>query len=252
MGNISNFIDKIDLEKFVDQTLPVEEILKESLFYPASGVDGSPIMHWDLGVRSFVYVDITLDENSLNQILKNAPPRGYKAYIRDVKEDELRLQNWQPSSLSISDPMRYMAIIQEAGINKNSTYAKWVVFKRNVDLTDAHGPDRFCLLFIRGEGIASYQALYTARKILPKIVAIIRPGTGWGGNFNSFENDFLKEMSKHPKGLPGKLLYWHFSNQCVLENPWAEPDGPYNKDRISGPFPKSGEPDFSISLFKLK
>lgn len=52
-----NLLDEISQETIGSMSFPLREVLEGSLYYPASGTDGSPIRHWQLGVNSFVYVD---------------------------------------------------------------------------------------------------------------------------------------------------------------------------------------------------
>ena len=48
------------------------------------------------------------------------------------------------------------------------------------------GPEKFSLLYVAGDGAATYAALYLENKIAPRALSIIRPGTGWGGNYSSY------------------------------------------------------------------
>jgi len=51
---------------------------------------------------------------------------------------------------------------------------------------ESYNPKRFSLLYIGGEGVATYQALYLSNRIKPKIVTVINPGTGFGLNWTDF------------------------------------------------------------------
>jgi len=60
-----------------DNSLPLQDILADSLFYPAAGVDGSPVRHAKrLGVNSFVYVDTITSEEKLDETFILQPFRG--------------------------------------------------------------------------------------------------------------------------------------------------------------------------------
>jgi hypothetical protein len=41
-----------------------------------------------------------------------------------------------------------------------------------------HGPARFSLLFVGGEEVATYQALYWGNKVTATTIAIVQLGTG--------------------------------------------------------------------------
>ena len=50
-----------------------------------------------------------------------------------------------------------LSMKQYKGIIFNSTtVAHWVVFERNADRGEEHGPERFLLLFVCGEGLATF------------------------------------------------------------------------------------------------
>ncbi len=51
-----------------------------------------------------------------------------------------------------------------------------------------HGPDRFSLLYICADGVAVFRSLYIQNAIVPKAIAIIQPGHGFGGNWTNFED----------------------------------------------------------------
>ena len=71
-------------------------------------------------------------------------------------------------------------------------FAHWVVYERDTDLSESHGPTRISLLFICGDGALTYQALYLQNRIVPAIMAVIQPGHGFGGNYTNFySNDKL-------------------------------------------------------------
>ena len=48
--------------------------------------------------------------------------------------------------------------------------------ERDDDFGEDHGPERFSLLYVRGEGVATFAGLYAANKVSPKALAIIQPG----------------------------------------------------------------------------
>jgi hypothetical protein len=134
-----------------------------------------------------------------------------------------------------------------ADANPKTAFARWSVFERNENLDDNHGPSSLSLLFLRAEGAAAYQALYIEQNIVPKILAIIRPGTGFGGNFTMFEKFLYQVMKMHPLGMPEKLLGWHSkAKQNNLIEPVFQNLYPL---RIQGPYLKDGEKENMLSVF---
>ncbi len=67
-------------------------------------------------------------------------------------------------------------------------FANWYIFDRESKLGEAHGPQRFSLVYICADGVETYQALYWQNRIAPKVLTIIQPGTGFGGNYTDFRD----------------------------------------------------------------
>lgn len=233
--------------------LPLLDLLRDSLFYPASGVDGSPIRHANvLGVNSFVYVDTSFDKTTFDRLIKDHPIRGYHIYgIRELQQSDLIPDGWSPQIpkelLQTLD--RYVEAMKISGANPSSAFARWIIFERDENLTDEHGPSSLSLLYIRGEGIATYQALYIEQKILPKIFAIIRPGTSFGGNFSNFYEALNSVMQMHNLGLPEFILNWHSKDEPVKNRVYTPLNEIYT-EMVNSSLLKDGEEYFRISLFK--
>jgi len=235
--------DEIENAKF-----PIQEVLSGSLFYPAAGIDGSPIRHWVIGVDSFIYVDALASKTKYLEEIKNNAFKGYGLLAhRVITKSELTPQGWLPMRPKSLETDSYNKCVADLMSNNTEPFAIWTVFERLPDYSENHGPTRFSLLYIRGEACATYQALFVANRLLPRVICLIRPGTGFGGNFSNFEEVFLETMLMHKDGLPPQLLSWHQRNK------------PLNKDnfimelyrcKVLGPLSKDGETDFAISLFQ--
>jgi hypothetical protein len=141
---------------------------------------------------------------------------------------------------------RYNFAMRLTNANPLTAFARWFILKRDQELDDTHDPESFSLLYIRGEGAATYQALYIEQKILPSIVAIIRPGPGFGGNYGDFEELFFDVAKMHPEGMPTRLLEWHSSNHPHrnADSRWVK----HYQTRLLEPLPKD-EPGFALSLY---
>jgi len=184
--------------------LPLLELLSGSVYYPASGFDGQPVKILAGNFHSFVYVDYGLSRDQLLATLRSE--RGFLGYgivaLRDVTEQELIPNGWTPLLPNHCDgnprPLQ------------TQPFSVWVVLKRQSDFNEEHGPMYFSLLYICGDGVATYQAIYLGNKTYPAVVAIIQPGTGFGGNWTNFEDPqriFGRTVMGNPDGVPTYLLY---------------------------------------------
>lgn len=246
----TEFLSAITASSFRDAPFPLDEVLEDSLFYPASGTDGTPIRHWLPGILSFVYVDSSTTEAEHDRVLIEAPPKGYSVLgKRRLSPTDLTPNGWSPMPPEGIEPKRYMQLMKMSGASPATAFATWTVFERESHLTDEHGPPRFSLLFLRAEGVAAYQALYISNKVCPKAIAIIRPGTGFGGNFSNFEEVLLKTLQSNTSGMPEHLLQWHHirDNATLPEAPWNSIYG----ERIIGPLRKDNDPGFIVSVYPL-
>ena len=247
----THLLEKISQETIGSMPFPLREVLEGSLYYPASGVDGSPIRNWQLGINSFVYVDMSIEESAyVGEILKEGSVRGYHVVAqRNLVADELVPNGFKPSPPASANTLSIIKAQQSAGASVKNAFAIWSILERDDSLGVQHGPKRFSLLYIRAEGAATYQALYQSNEILPKIVACIRPGVSFGGNYGEFTTVLLDTMLMHPKGLPAELLLWRESNWgAQVAEPWSK----YYEEIAGSAFPKDDEPNFEINVYRLK
>lgn len=230
--------------------LPLQQILEDSLFYPASGIDGTPIRHWQEGILSFVYVDTSYSKAAFENVIQSAPPSGYSVYAsRGLSPLELTPRGWTPTIPAELDHERYLAAMDSVGASPATAFASRTVFERNSVLSDSHGPLRFSLLFIRAEAVAAYQAIYVSNKIRPKMFAILRPGVGFGGNFSNFDDVLLSVMKTNLAGMPPWLMQWHNkeNSEDLPDEPWRSACG----RKTDGPLSKDNDRGFKVSIYPL-
>lgn len=163
----------------------VYEVVNNSLYYPACGTDGTPVKYFMGNVYSFVYADYAdfMKEYFYREISNPKCVRGYHIIHREsITPWQLIPNGWNvriyPTE-SDGDPKRHINSIAKP-------YCEWIIFERDPDRDESYNPKRFSLLYIGGEGVATYQALYLSNRIKPKIVTVINPGTGFGLNWTDF------------------------------------------------------------------
>lgn len=195
----------VNAETISATPFPLKEIITDSLYYPSSGFDGYPVKFLAGNFLSFIYVDYGHTERDLNYELKNYSFTGYETIARrSLTANDLAPNGWTPiQPLPIDgNPLKHDNWIKK-------TFAEWMVFQRQADFSDEHGPARFSLVYLCADGVAAFQALYISSKITPKAVAIIRPGTGFGANWTNFRDPkqiFARTVLQNPAGIPEFLL----------------------------------------------
>ena len=184
------------------ERLPIRAILSGSVYYPACGIDGGPIKHFAKYFPSFVYTDYGYERAAVLQNLDEFI--GYKvAFVRDVTIDELGVDDLD---LLRANPPNNPHTFQ---LPETSWFCCWAVFERKDDYGDEHGPRRFSLLYSNSDGIAFFKSVYWKQDVAPAMIAIIQPGTGFGGNWTNFEDEngpLASAVLGNPSGNPMYLL----------------------------------------------
>ena len=206
-------LDDYTPERIQFGPVPLDDILKDSLYYPACATDGRPIrlcnMQWrHLGINSFVYCDFAVSERDFLRDTRTV--LGYHVLgHRHLSREEYIPAGWRlemvpaDSSTNIRDRHHYWDSFLGCKDGPEH-FAHWVVFERNPDRDDSHGPERFSLLFVCGEGLATYQQLYCSRRIAPKMLCFIQCW-GFAGNWTNFTGvgaPFHKTLLKYRDCVP--------------------------------------------------
>jgi len=177
--------------------LKLSELLNESVFYPASGVDGRPVQ-WLVGnFLSFVFVDCAVKSTTVLHGLKGKR-EGFRGY------HPVACRRFGPKAI----PLCHRTIAEPPADNNwpgqlRTPFAIWAIMERMPmsDLGPGHRPERFSLLHVGCDAKNSFEALYTANNIAPAVVAIIQ--------WEEFEDPFsllAQTVLSNPAGAPEYLL----------------------------------------------
>ena len=191
-----------------EQNFDLKKILRDSLYYPSSATDGGIIKFCNenfdkLGISSFVYADYGYDEEQLLWRINGIT--GYRV-VKNVslKPEDLLPKGpiFMPSSISKEEYLRHQDLWKKP-------FARFFILEREEEFGDWHGPSRFTLLYIGGEGVATYSGLYLSNGITPKAVAIIQPGAAFGGNWTRFQEPGapFHEVVMHGDSIPEYVFY---------------------------------------------
>ena len=124
-----------------------------------------------LDLYSFVYVDYGNAEDEIRRSLHNDKHRfkGYDAlFQRNLRLDDLAPSGWSPMYLRPEDgnPARF-ANFTQSRLHCGLFFNALPISGKNTV------PKRFSLLYICGEGVETYQALFGGSRVSPKVLAII-------------------------------------------------------------------------------
>lgn len=195
---IPQWLRRVKGEPDGEQPFPLREILRDSLYYPASGLRGAPVQYLAGNILSFVYVDHGLSRQEFRRELESVGFKGYGLVtLRAVSEEELAPLGWPSIQRDRGDgsPDAFRDRTQPF-------FCDWAVLQRCAGCTDDHGPERFSFLFACVDGVAAFQALYVRNRTAPKAIAIIQPGT----DFADPDRVLGRTVLGNAAGRPGLLL----------------------------------------------
>lgn len=214
-------LNQITKENF-NSSFNITDVLQNSVYYPASGIDGKPIEVFANEYNSFVNVDYSLCYDEVKNALEsNFIPVGYKLIgIKDISKGDLSPNGFTPEYFSLNEHeknrLNEHKFIEDLYENSASSgFGIWAVYELDNNLTGKTDGKvkRFSILHVRGEGCATFEALYFENKINPKVIAIIKPAEGYGDNWTKFTDSKFRfyqliRKNEHVNGaeMPNSIL----------------------------------------------
>lgn len=209
-------------------SIPLEDLLMNSLYYPACGLNGTPVKYLGGNIVSFLYADyaLTLPKYKRN-LFGSGEDDGFKGFRclveREVQRSEIVPANWRPSLQPTSEGDIRRLVEQE---RRCRPFGHWSIWQK--DDPKADGAELFSFFYLGGEMNAIYQGLYCRLAIRPKILAIIQPGAiggEWEG-VTSDESFFKKVVSSNSAGFPDYLLHGGYGSSGFYSQAcWKEYHG---------------------------
>jgi hypothetical protein len=210
----------------------LQNLLVDSLYYPACGLNGTPVKFLAGNILSFVYTDysITKEEylDNLNGSGEDCGCRGYHTVLqREIFRKDIVPDDWVPPPLPTDPDARRRVLDRQRACRP---FGHWSIWQRDRDKDEAYGPELFSLLYFAGEMSAIYDGLYCRLKIAPAILAVISPGAIGGEWESATSNDsfFKTVVSSNKAGMPKYLLNGGFGRGFYEEPCWNE----YRGERI--------------------
>lgn len=188
--------------------IDIQEVLKSRvLYYPGSGDDGQPVKTFGQthSIHTFLYVDYLLTrENLLNNLAK----RGFTGYHPlgrlEISESDLVPNGWNQHVHLPAENQRMMTMFVA---NDVKPYCFMEIFERNADRDETHGSSRFAIIFLCGDGIASYDAIFCNEKSnVPAPFVLVLQDHGFGCNYDRFGAGGLMEEVALRTGVYPKYM----------------------------------------------
>ena len=222
-------------------SFPINDVLQGSIYYPASDFDGRPVKYLGGYSHSFVYVDFNVKRDGLIGQLDTF--KGYKlAFSQSLEANDLCFRSFVPMMPTAADGNPEDSLSYCDG----DMFAEWAVYDRGHLYGDDHGPLRFSLLYIGGEGVATFQSIYFSNQCSPSGIVLIK-SDGFTGNWTNFtypEQIFARCVMGNPAGQPEYLFTEALSKACW---PWY----PAKVSTIISGLDASGEYHQRLTLWGL-
>jgi len=197
--------------------LPITELLKESVYYPACCFDNNPIYAYSGFSHSFVYVDPNISKEPKDQLL-----RGYRLKLsREVEKNELCFKPFRqilPTSIDGDlEKLVNNSKVPEWNGNNGAPFALWQIYE-NDERFNWGDPQRISVLRITGEGIATYQALYFSNQVKPLLFFNLCCTCCTWSIFEKRNGFFNRVVLANPAGYPDYLAGGRDSNGRSIWN----------------------------------
>ena len=177
------------------------------VYYPGSGFDGEAVRLFasTKSAHCFIYADYIVSQHTLSQKLDqpNGAFTGYKTLARiHLTEQEILARYWvQHLHQTASKNVTY-GFAKEL---QRAPFAFLEVLERKPEFNDSFGAQRIAILFVGGDGVATYDALFCQQDSKP-LFALVLQDHGFGGNYTEFgEGGLLHEIASSCQKLPQYL-----------------------------------------------
>ena len=224
------WLEKLTREQIENDEFPRKDVLDGSFYYPACGEDGGVILFLGRFCHSFIYVDYLADKDKVRTDMKKQfKDGGYDL----VGMRELTTKDLSPIGVPTTKACAGINRTEYTKFSKSDTseplFVLWAIYERHTELTLEYGPQRFSLVYIGGEGVASYAALYNGNGLYPRWIAMIQCD-GFACNWTEFKNPFkpLHELViENQAGQPQFIVEGAGGADPI--SPWPE----YGPDRLT-------------------
>lgn len=214
------YLDQMTSDNF-SSMFDIKELLKDSVFYPAAGLDASDIKCLSPDFCSYLHVDYSTPLNVVeNGMRYHFDGVGFDLIgIKHISKEELTPNGFIPENFSLNnhekERLNHRFIIEKFNCHNFRSFAIWAVYELNPQRTGKlyDKCKRFSLLHVGAEACATFEAIYYSHKINPSAVAIINPGEGYGDNWTNFTDpqfrlyqSLLKNSIDNQTEMPEFLL----------------------------------------------
>jgi hypothetical protein len=208
------------------------------VYYPGSGFDGEAVRLFasTKSAHCFLYADYSIQKQALLHKLnqQGGAFTGYQTIARvHLTDQEIASRYWVQH---VYDKPLQRVNYHFAQEMQNSPFAFLEILERKPEFDDSFGAQRIAILFVGGDGVATYDALFCQADSKP-LFALVLQDHGFGGNYTRFGkggllHEIAAQCQKQPQYLwidPSNTQPWDGYHQ--IENLSFSTGGMHNNKR---------------------
>lgn len=180
----------------------IDKYLRECVYYPCSGLHGTPVKFLGKKFQKFFYADYMTERKQLEMSIRREGFRGYQLCAMEEIDPEIVFgMSWEEVK------RKHYDTISRVPFPWFDPFVLLCRFKRKPHFMDDHGPEMIELMFTRCEAIATFISAFSRRNIAPQCLVHVRSGIGFGGNFSAYPKELKRVLLANTGGLPKFMLY---------------------------------------------
>jgi hypothetical protein len=173
------------------------------LFYPGPDIDGTPIKSFNKAhyCHVYLYADYNVNQVEMQKRFTNNEFAGYECiHIHEFKVNDLVPKAYKPSF--------QLNKVQQEALARHARGEKFGfvgIFNRLPSHDSSHGAQRFALIYLGADGIATYDALFASK--LYTLEALVLTDHLLGGNYDKFgKGGLMDHLATRSKVFPNLIL----------------------------------------------
>jgi hypothetical protein len=184
-----------------------ELLASRIVYYPGSALEGSPIhvFNESHAAHLYFYIDYGFGKEEIERAMSERIPLGYHIYDEwEISERDI-LPHAPRYHLNADDRRRVTELYKSAQVPTRNSFGLLKIYERDESYGEKHGARRFAVLFLGGDAIAVYDAIFG--NTIAKPFACIIGNYAFDGSYEGFgRNSLLEKVAGRIERMPKYLV----------------------------------------------
>ena len=177
------------------------------IYYPGSALEGSPIHVFNQAhaAHVYLYIDYGFTKETIETLMAERIPAGYHIYDEAEPSQRDILPCAPRYHLTDDERRRVAELYHHAQVPTHNAFAFLKIYERDEAYGEEHGAERFAVLYLGADAIATYDAIFGNTNAKP--FACILGNYGFDGSYEGFcRGSLLENIAKRINCLPKYLI----------------------------------------------